>query len=386
MSRGVWRTLFLIQKELIELRRDPRLFGIVIIAPILQLTVLGYAATTDIWNVPVVVADGDRSPASRDLVARFVGSPYFSIVDVVITVAEIDRYLETGQAWLALSIPAGFGRQLALGTGASVQIVADGSDASSTTVALGYATTLVTGYGDERGGKPAATAGPLDQAAASVAARPAVEPVIRVWYNPELDSRDFMIPGVLALLLLIITANLTSMAIVREREHGTYEQLSVTPLGRWELVLGKLLPYALIGMVDVLLVVAVAVYWFEVPFRGSLGLLMGMSVIYLFTTLGLGLFVSTISQTQQQAMMTMVFFFLIPMIFLSGFVFPIENMPEAIQYVTYLVPLRYYLVIVRSIFLKGVGFETWWLQAVALAIWGLAILALAVSRSRKTLD
>jgi ABC-2 type transport system permease protein len=176
------------------------------------------------------------------------------------------------------------------------------------------------------------------------------------------------------------------MAIVRERERGTYEQLSVTPLGRWELVVGKLLPFAVIGLLDVLLVVAVSVFWFEVPFRGSLLQLVGLSAVYLMTTLGLGLFVSTVSSTQQQAMMTTVFFFLIPMIFLSGFVFPIENMPQAIQHITYLVPLRYYLVIVRGIFLKGVGLETFWPDALALAGWGLAILGLAVARSRKRLD
>jgi ABC-2 type transport system permease protein len=371
------RTLFLIQKELIELTRDPRLFGIVIIAPILQLTVLGYAATTDVWNVPVVVADGDRSPASRDLIAQFDGSPYFSITDVVTSNSQINPYLESGRAWMALAIPAGYAQALHGAAGATVQVVADGSDASSTTVALGYAANLVAAYAQQL-----AAARPGGQRIV----RGMVHPSIRVWFNPQLDSRDFMIPGVLALLLLIITANLTSMAIVREKELGTFEQLSVTPLRRWELVVGKLLPYAVIGMVDVLLVVAVAVLWFQVPFRGSLAQLLLLSGVYLLSTLGLGLFVSTVSKTQQQAMMVVVFFFLLPMIFLSGFVFPIENMPQVIQYTTYLVPLRYYLVIVRGIFLKGVGLETLWPSALALLAWGLAISTLAVSRSRKRLD
>jgi len=371
------RTLFLIRKELIELTRDPRLFGIVIIAPILQLTVLGYAATTDVWNVPVVVADGDRSPASRDLIAQFDGSPYFSIVTVVTSNADINPYIESGRGWMALSIPEGYGRQLQSSAGATVQIVADGSDASSTTVALGYAASLVSEYAQRL---VAARPG------GARAVRAAVRPAVRVWFNPQLDSRDFMIPGVLALLLLIITANLTSMAIVREKELGTFEQLSVTPLGRWELVAGKLFPYAVIGMVDVLLVVAVAVLWFQVPFRGSLPQLVLLSGVYLLSTLGLGLFVSTVSKTQQQSMLIVVFFFLLPMMFLSGFIFPIENMPQAIQYVTYLVPLRYYLVIVRGIFLKGVGLETFWPSALALLAWGLAISTLAVARSRKRLD
>ena len=210
-------------------------------------------------------------------------------------------------------------------------------------------------------------------------------PVVRVWFNPRLESRDFMIPGILALLLLVVTTNLSSMAIVREKELGTLEQLNVTPLARWELIAGKLVPYAMLGMVDALLVVAVAVGWFEVPLRGSLTLLVAMCLVYLLTTLGLGLFVSTISRTQQQAMMTTSFFFLLPMVFLSGFIFPIENMPDIVQPVTYLMPLRYFLVILRGIFLKGIGLEVLWPEALSLLAWGIAILTLATLRSTKRL-
>ena len=192
-----------------------------------------------------------------------------------------------------------------------------------------------------------------------------------------------MIPGIVALLLLVVTTNLSSMAIVRERELGTLEQLNVTPLGRLELIIGKLVPYALVGLVDVALVVTLAVLWFEVPLRGSVWLLFAMTFVYLLSTLGLGLFVSTISSTQQQAMMTTMFLFFMPMVYLSGFVFPIENMPAAIQPVTYLIPLRYFLVILRSIFLKGVGLETFWPEALALAAWGVAVLTLALARSSK---
>jgi ABC-2 type transport system permease protein len=206
---------------------------------------------------------------------------------------------------------------------------------------------------------------------------------IRVWFNPQLESRLFMIPGVLALILLVVTANLAAMAIVREKELGTLEQLNVTPLRRWELIVGKLLPYGVIALVDVLLVVGVAVFWFEVPLRGSFLLLFSMSAVYALCTLALGLFISTISDTQQQAMMTATFFFLMPMIYLSGFVFPIENMPRVIQLATYVIPLRYFLIIVRGIFLKGIGLELLWPQALALAAWGMAVLLLAVARSRK---
>jgi ABC-2 type transport system permease protein len=374
------RLRFLVWKEFLELRKDPKLFGVVIVAPILQLTLLGYAATTDVRDVPLVVADGDRSRSSRELIARFEGSSNFTVLDVVSTVNEVEPYLERGRAWLALSIPAGYGTQLANGIPVTLQVIADGSDSNSTTVALGYATSLIGGYAQELVEARAATA---PQAEGPPVRAGGIDPRIRIWFNPQLESRHFMIPGVLALVLLVVTANLASMAIVREKELGTLEQLNVTPLRRWELIAGKLVPYGVIAMVDVLLVVAVAVFWFEVPLRGSFALLLAMSLLYVICTLALGLFISTISETQQQAMMTATFFFLTPMIYLSGFIFPIENMPQVIQVFTYLIPLRYFLVIVRGIFLKGIGLDLLWPQAAALAAWGLIVLALAVSRSRK---
>jgi len=369
------RLLTLIRKELIELRRDPRLFAIVIVAPLVQLTLLGYAATTDVRDVPLVVADEDRSVESRALVSRFEASQNFVIAASVSSSSGIDGYLDSGRAWMALDIPARYGERIRNGQPVQVQVVADGSDANSTNVALGYAGSLIAGYNRE-----------LAAAAGRGGSEPLVSAQVRVWFNPQLESRFFIIPGVLALLLLVVTTNLSSMAIVREKELGTLEQLNVTPLARWELIVGKLLPYALIGAVDVLLVVGVAIFWFEVPLRGSLTLLISMCLVYLLTTLGLGLFVSTISKTQQQAMMTSSFFFMIPMVFLSGFVFPIENMPDVVQQVTRLIPLRYFLVIVRGIFLKGVGLETLWPQALALAGWGIAILTLATLRSSKRLS
>lgn len=366
------RLRHLVRKEFLELRRDPRLFSIVILAPIIQLTLLGYAATTDVRDVPVVVVDQDRSAESRDLVSRFDASQHFVVVGARGSIVEAGRELDAGGAWLALVIPPDYGARVRQRRDAVVQVLADGTDANSTNVALGYAGALMAAYARER----AAEAG-------AARAEPLVVPEIRVWFNPELESRFFMIPGILALLLLVVTTNLSSMAIVREKEVGTLEQLNVTPLRRWELIVGKLLPYALIGLVDVALVVAVAMGWFQVPLRGSLLLLVAMCLVYLLTTLGLGLFVSTISGTQQQAMMTASFFFMIPMVFLSGFVFPIENMPRAVQAVTYLIPLRYFLVILRGIFLKGVGLEVLWPQAAALTAWGVGILVLATLRSSK---
>jgi ABC-2 type transport system permease protein len=362
---------------------NPRLFGIVIVAPVLQLTMLGYAATTDVRNVPMVVADGDRTPESRELIARFQGSPNFALVAVVTTVSDIEPYLERGSAWLALSIPNGYAKEIESRRSVAVQVVADGTDSNSTTVALGYATSLVAGYAQELASAATTEPGPDRSAAEGLSPAASLDGRIRVWFNPQLESRFFMIPGVLALVLLVVTTNLAAMAIVREKEIGTLEQLNVTPLRRWELIAGKLLPYGLIGMVDVLLVTAVAVFWFEVPLRGSSWLLFALSVLYVVCTLALGLLVSTLSSTQQQAMITATFFFLMPMIYLSGFLAPIENMPEAIQWATYLMPLRYFLVIVRGIFLKGVGAEILWPQIAALGVWATVVLSLAVLRSTK---
>ena len=371
--RRLW---YLMWKELLELRQDPRLFGVIFIAPIVQLTFLGYAATTDVKNVPIVVVDQDHTPQSRELISRFDGSPYFTIVGSLNTVAEIEGWFEGNRAWMGLVIPGDYHERVGSNRQAAVQVIADGTDSNSTNVAMGYAVNLVNGYNEELARERLTAAG-QDVPPRAIDAR------IRVWFNPQLESRHFMIPGVLALILLVVTANLAAMGFVREKELGTLEQLNVTPLRRWELIVGKLLPYGVIALVDVLLVVAVAVYWFEVPLRGSMLLLFAMSIVYVFCTLALGLFISTVSDTQQQAMMTATFFFLMPMIYLSGFIFPIENMPRVIQVATYAIPLRYFLVIVRGIFLKGIGLKLLWPQAVALASWGAAMLMLAVVRSTK---
>jgi ABC-2 type transport system permease protein len=363
----------LMWKEFLELRQTPRLLFLIIVAPIIQLTMLGYAATTDIKDVPIVVVDGDRTPRSRQLLERFSASPYFKIVGEESSPRKVDADLAQGRAWLAIIIPPGLGAAIE-GHGPEsarkIQVLADGTDSNSSGVALAYAASLV---------------GEFNATLAVERGDPStgIDGRVRVWFNPQLESRNFMVPGVIALLLLLITTNLSSMAIVRERELGTLEQLNVTPLGRWELILGKLLPYAVVGFIDVLLVLAVAVFWFEIPLRGSVWLLIVASMVYLSCTFGLGLFVSTISSTQQQAMLTSTFFFLIPMVYLSGFIFPIENMPRLIQALTILVPLRYFLVVVRGIFLKGTGFDVLWPQFVALALWGGAVLTLAAYRSRK---
>jgi drug efflux transport system permease protein len=374
--RRLWYVMW---KELLELRQDPRLFSIIFIAPVIQLAMLGYAATTDVKDVPLVVVDQDRSPASRQLISRFDASPYFSIAGTVSSLNDVDPWLERGHAWLALSIPAKYHEAIDTGRPVTLQVIADGTDSSSTGIAMGYAASLVNEYNEELGRARLLAAG-------RTAPPAAIDARIRVWFNPQLESRYFMIPGIVALLLLVITTNLSSMAVVREKELGTLEQLNVTPISRWQLIVGKLLPYGVIGIIDVILVTAVAVFWFRIPLLGSATLLLVTSCIYLLTTLGLGLFISTISSTQQQAMMTATFFVMTPMMYLSGFIFPIENMPAVIQPFTYLIPLRYFIVIVRGIFLKGIGLEVLWPQVAALLAWGLAIVGLAVARSRKTLN
>jgi len=373
------RILFMMWKEVLELRQDPRIFSIIFIAPVVQLAILGYAATTDVTNVPIVIVDADRSTASRALISRFTASNIFKVVALVSSMQDVDSYIEKGDAWMAAAIPPQYGEGLQTGRPVQLQIVADGSDASSTNIALGYASNLIADYAQDLVQRSARTSESLSASGGGI------DPRVRVWFNPRIESRYFMLPGIFALLLLVVTANLSSMAVVREREVGTLEQLNVTPLSRLQLIVGKLVPYAVIGMIDAMIVLVVIVFWFQVPLRGSFWLLLGMSSIYLLTTLGLGLFISTISNTQQQAMMTSTFFFMTPMMYLSGFVFPIENMPAWIQPLTFLIPLRYFVVILRGIFLQGVGLETLWPQALALFAWGLVILTLAVLRSSKRL-
>ncbi|MBI5177729.1 MAG: ABC transporter permease [Nitrospinae bacterium] len=349
-----------------------------IAAPVIQLTILGYAATTDVRSVPLVVCDADRSSESRALVSRFVNSGYFEIVGDVDSPKEIDPYIERGKASLALMIPTDFSAKVLGRKTASLQIIADGSDANSSNIALGYAAQIVASH--SRG----ILAELLEKT--PMAAKPgSVRAVTRVWYNENLLSRNYMVPAVVVLVLMIITFTLTAMAIVKEREIGTLEQLLVAPIRPYQLILGKLIPFILVGMVDVTLVLLVAVYWFHVPLRGSALLIYVSCGLFIMTTLGLGLFVSTIANTRQQAMMIAQFGFFIPFMYFSGFVFPIENMPQTVQWLTYGVPLRYALNIMRNIFLKGVGLEVLWPDALALVIIGVLILTLSILRFHRKL-
>jgi ABC-2 type transport system permease protein len=371
------RILKIIQKEFLQISRDVRTLVIVVLSPVLQLLLLGYAANMDVKDAPLLVCDMDRSAESRRLIESMVNARYFKLVGVVPSKKEIDGAIENQTASLALVIPARFSDDLGAGRNTQVFIAADGSDSNSATICLSYATMILTSYSrnimvqrlTRSGGAPP----------------PVLNPEIRVFYNPNMESRNFMVPGILAMILMMITMILTSMAIVREREIGTMEQLNVTPIRPVELIIGKLAPFTIIAFIDVFLVLLVNVFVFQIPIKGNVFLLFGLTGIFLLSTLGIGLFISTISRTQQQAMFSSMFFVMMPMIILSGFIFPIENMPQVIQYFTYLMPLRYYFVIVRGLFLKGADITHLWDEALILLVLGIGILAISALRIKKRL-
>jgi ABC-2 type transport system permease protein len=370
---------YLVRKEFQQIRRDTRMMRIIFVAPIIQLLILGYAANLDVREIPTVVCDLDRSSQSRELIGSFFHSGYFTYAAGTEAMEQVDRYLNDGDASIALIIPQGFGEKMAGNGTAGLQVIADGSESNVAITALNYAAAIVGRFSTR------IVLDRLDKA--GVPLKPVqVKTEARVWYNPDLKSRNFMVPGILAQLLMIMTMMLTSLAIVKEKENGTLEQLIVTPIKPVQLILGKLVPFILIGFIDIILVLVVALLLFGIQVRGSLLLLFGFSGIFLLSTLGLGLLISTISRNQQQAMMTSTFFVMTPMIILSGFVFPIENMPLLIQFFTYLLPLRYYFVIIRGLFLKGSGLAELWGQALILLGFGVAILGLSALRFRKRLE
>jgi ABC-2 type transport system permease protein len=379
--RALWH---LIVKEFLQLRQDPKMLRVVFMAPIFQMVILGFAVNTEVTRVPIVLVDYDQTASSRALVERFVRSGYFELAGVEESTEAVEPWLVRGAAQAALVIGPGYGAAVHGGRVPRVQLLADGSDSSATMVVLGYSARLVS---EESADLLAARLEAVVAAAGGerlTAGR--IDLVPRVLFNPDLKSRWFYVPAVLAMVLMVVTSMLTAMGIVREKEIGTLEQLIVTPLKAWQLVLGKLLPFGLIGCVQVFLVTSIVVFGFRVPLRGSFLLLLLLTQLFLLNTLGLGLLVSTLVRTQQQAMMTAAFTLMMPMVYLSGLIFPIENMPRAIQWLTYLIPLRYYATIIRGVFLKGSGLSVLWPEALALLALGLLILGVAALRFRKRLD
>jgi drug efflux transport system permease protein len=371
-------------KEARQLQRDPRLFPILFIAPIIQLILLGYGATFDIKNLTIAVWDQNRTAQSRAYIRAFTPTEYFKVNAYVNGYKEgIDR-IDRGRAVVLLVIPPDFGQRLRGGRPAEVQAIVDGSNSNTALIGLNYINRITEAFSaDIRLSRVnTSDAPPVPDRTGGAEAK--VDDRLRVWYNPELLSKNYMIPGVIAVLLIVITSMMTALAIVKEKEIGTIEQLIVTPLRRSELMIGKLLPFVVIGFIDIGIVLLFGIFWFDVPVRGSILLLFTLAAIYILTTLGLGLFVSTISKTQNQAQLT-IFFIMLPIVILSGFAFPIANMPAFFQDLSYLSPVRYFLVIIRGIFLKGVGLEVLWLQVVPLAVLAVMIFSLSVLRFRRTL-
>ena len=365
-------------KEFIQVFRDPRMKGMIFMMPVIQLLIFGYAVTTDVRHVATGLYDLDNSSASRELVQRFTESEYFDITTVISNPEDLNVLFDRSDVQAVLQINKGFENDLAAGKTAALQVIVDGTDSNTARIVLDYSSSITRQFSAE------ILQSRLSRLRGVTAAPVSVTLETRAWFNDNLESRNFYVPGVIALLVMLITLMLTSMAVVRETEIGTMEQIMVTPITPIEFILGKTVPFAIIGFFDVFLITLVGVFWFEVPIRGSLLLLFGCTGLYLLSTLGIGLLISTVCQTQQQAMMS-VFFFFQPALLLSGFVFPIANMPEAVQWLTYLNPLRYFLVIVRGIFLKGVGSDVLWPQMAALAMIGISVLVLASMRFRKTL-
>jgi len=370
------RTLSLIRKEFLHIFRDPRTLAVMFLMPIVQLVLLGYAATTDIEHLHTAVLDSDRSAASRELIEAYRASNYFDIVLYVESGQQLAYLVDSGQARAGLVIPAGYGQALAAGRRAQVAFVIDGSDPGVANTV--FAASQSVGQAESMRIAERTMGVDLDHL-------PGVQVRPRVWYNAEMKSANFMIPGIIGMILYFLTALFTAMSIVREREQGTIEQLIVTPIRPLEMIVAKVVPYVFISFFDVLEVLAIGVFWFGVPIRGNLGLLLGLSALFLLTSLGIGIFISSIANTQQEAML-LTFLTMFPSVFLGGFFFPIEAMPDWLQAITYVIPLRYILVIIRGIILKGVGFRILYQQVIALAIFGVVIMLLAATRFRKRLE
>jgi ABC-2 type transport system permease protein len=376
----------MLRKEFIQALREPRMRLLLFIPPMVQLLVFGFAVNLDVDHTRIAWMDMDRTPLSRELRARFEGSGRFDVVSHPESEQDVQRTLDRGEAQAVVRVLPDFERDVHRGRPTEVQVLIDGTNSNTASLVASYAGSIIADFSgavsaDRQNVRILARnpAGPVSAAAPQGVAR------TRVWFNPDLYSRNYFVPGVVANIIMMVTLMLTVMAIVREKEIGTMEQLMVTPIRPFELMIGKTLPFAVVGLVDVALITAVALLVFHVPFRGSAVLLFVCSALFLMTSLGVGLFLSTISQTQQQAMM-MNFFFSTPAFMLSGFAFPIRNMPEVVQWLTYLNPLRYFMEIVRGIFLKGVGISVLWPQMACLAVYGLSVLTLSAVRFQKKLD
>lgn len=369
-----------IKKEFLQFKRDPKMFGIILVAPVIQLIFLGYAANLDIDKIKLIVYDQDKSVTSRTLINNLTSSGYFIIKDYADNYSSVTEYLDYNKATLALVIPNDFEKNLNRKETAKLQAIFDASDGNTVSIAAGYFQQAVLQFAQhttfEMMKRSGLTISPVGNVSAET----------RIWYNPTLKTRNYMVPGIVGLLLSIVTLLLTSLAVVKEKEIGTMEQLIVTPLKPYQIIFGKLVPFILLGFISIIIVLTAMRIIFDIPVKGSLFFLFLSSFFYILSTLGLGLFVSTISKTQQQAMMIAVFAVMMPMVFLSGFAFPVENMPEIIQYISYIIPLKYFINIIRGVISKGLGFTELWFNALVLLAMGMFILLLSSLRFQRRLD
>ena len=365
-------------KEFKQIFRDPRMRVIIFVSPLIQIILFGYSANKDITYVPTAIYDQDNTSESRDLLRKFTYSKYFIPVRYLFNDKDQDFVLNKGLVNTVIRINRGFGRNLNANKPADIQMAFDGTDSNTAMIVMGYANTIIGNYQEQLLKNKAEAAGFINTV-------PSVELRDRAWFNGNLISRNYYLPGVIATIITMMSLLLTAMAIVKEKEIGTMEQLTVSPLRPLELIIGKLLPFALISLVQIILITALGVCWFHIPLRGNIIFLLFSTCIYLFTTLGIGLFISTISSTQQEANMS-VFLFYMPTVLLSGFAYPISNMPQVIQWFTIFNPMRYFMVIIRSIFLKGVGIEVLWPQLVPLLVIGVVVITLSSLRFRKGLS
>lgn len=368
-----------VRKEFLQFRRDRKMFMVIIVAPIIQLVLLGYAATFDLREIHTVVFDKDKTRTSRDLVNTLQNNGYFYIDYYVSNYDDFTRLIVNGNALVGIVIPTDFEKDINSNKTAQLQAIFDGSDGNKAAIAAGYVIGAVSGFSQNMISQNFSMRGIKNPLTGSI------QPEVRIWYNPDLTTRNYMLPSIAGLLITLVTTILTSLAIVKEREIGTLEQLIVTPLKPYQIIIGKFVPFTLLSFFSASLVLTVMRYWFRIPIKGDVVFLYFSALLYMLSTLGLSLFISTISRTQAQAMITAGFGIMMPMIFFSGFAFPIENMPKIIQYITYLVPLKYFIIILRGVILKGIGITELWREAGALLLFGVVIVFLSSLRFKKNL-
>ena len=372
--------LRIILKEFQQYRRDPKMFGIILVAPVMQLIFLGYAATLDIKSVKTIVYDTDRSEMSRKLIREFEGSTYFIVNDHLFNYNDVYKKMDEGNTIAAIIIPKDFEKDINRGESATIQAIFNGSDGNTASIAAGYVSKVIGKFAGNVAGDKLKLRGITRLPSGEVTSQ------YRIWYNPAVESRYFMVPSIVGLLLSLITLLLTSLAIVKEKEIGTLEQLIVTPIKSWQLIAGKLIPFVMLGFVTVVLVLTAMRVIFGIEVKGDVAFLFFSAFIYILSTLGLGLLVSTFSKTQQQAMMVATFGVMMPLIFLSGFSFPVENMPDIFQKISIIIPLKYFILIIRGVILKGSGFAEHWQDVLAMFIIGTVILGISILRFKKRIS